>query len=94
MTTRNSEIKNEVHISAMDMTPFQNQLDLFADEIKLWNDRKIFLVIPTFEKIESTKKILTRSEIDISRLEFIQGYLRTGFELPQVLNNNQCEKFL
>ena len=92
MTTRNSEIKNEIHISAMDMTPFQNQLDLFADEIKLWNDRKIFLVIPTFEKIESTKKILTRSEIDISRLEFIQGYLRTGFELPRAKISVVTEK--
>lgn len=98
LATKLPEVKltEKIHIAATDMTPFQNQLDLFDDELKLWRkqNREIFVILPTLERIESTRKILERAGISIEDLHFEIGSFTTGFELPNAKISVVTEKDL
>lgn len=98
LSTKLPEIKltEKIHIAATDMTPFQNQLDLFADELKLWRNqnRNVFLILPTQDRIDSTQKILERAGISTDQIRFEIGNFVTGFEFPNAKISVVTEKDL
>ena len=87
---RSAEIQSTIGLTAMNVTTFQDQTELFIAELKSRIERKqrLILLAKHESRMSAIKKLLLDNGLDFaleigeSQIVLIQGQLTNGFEIP------------
>ncbi len=90
---RGAQIKSTIGLTAMNLTTFQDQTELFIDDIKnrLARHQRIFILSPLERKTDAIKNLFDENKIKFidrptelggDQIVLLKGQLTNGFELP------------
>ena len=87
---RSADIKETIGLTAMNITTYQDQPELFISEIKSRIERKqrLFLLVKQDKRLDAVKKLLVdnglnfATELGDSQIVLLNGQLSNGFEIP------------
>ena len=87
---RSADIKSTIGLTAMNITTYQDQQELFIGELKSRMERKqrLFILVKHEKRFAAVKQLLLEKGLDFatdlgdSQIVLIQGQLTNGFEIP------------
>ena len=81
---RGSNIKETIGLTAMNVTTFQDQTDLFIAELRSRIERKqrIFLLSMQERKLDAIRQLLSENRFGDDSVVLLKGQLTNGFEIP------------